>query len=380
MDYNIKAEDGVINKGNLYRLKKCMKKALNGGPIITAFLGGSITQGSLASDSEKCYAYLVYKWWKKKFPAADVSFINAGVGGTTSQYGVARVEDHVLRYRPDFVLTEFAVNDKNDEFFKETYEGLIRRIYKDPCNPAMLLMNNVQYDDGKSAEQMHLAVAKAYEIPMVSMKETIYPLVVSGEIMRRDITPDDLHPNDRGHELVAHVIISFLESVYDDLGRDEEPSYFDNGELPAPITANEYEYSQRYQNRNSDAILEGFIKDPHEQRDVTDTFSGGWTADKTGDKISLNIKGSGIAVQYRRSVSRPVSVARVTVDGDEGSSMLLDGSFDEDWGDCLYMDTVLKHGSNKEHRVEIEIVSTHEDDKVPFYLVSVIGSMGKEAE
>ena len=38
------------------------------------------------------------------------------------------------------------------------------------------------------------------------MQSTIYPRVVSGEIPNREITPDDLHPNDKGHELVAAVI------------------------------------------------------------------------------------------------------------------------------------------------------------------------------
>ena len=33
---------------------------------VIGFWGGSITQGSLASKQENCYAALVYKWWSKQ--------------------------------------------------------------------------------------------------------------------------------------------------------------------------------------------------------------------------------------------------------------------------------------------------------------------------
>jgi hypothetical protein len=46
----------------------------------------------------------------------------------------------------------------------------------------------------------------------------------------------------------------------------------------------------------------------------------------------------------------------------------------ETWGDCLIIDTVLILGENKKHKVTIEIIEDHKEDKVPFYLVSVIGS------
>ena len=82
-----------------------------------------------SSTPETCYAYLVYKWWKEKFPQAQIEYINAGIGGTTSQFGVSRVEQHLLQKKPDFILIEFAVNDDNNEFFRETYEGLIRKTY-----------------------------------------------------------------------------------------------------------------------------------------------------------------------------------------------------------------------------------------------------------
>ena len=373
MAYNVNPAKGLINKGNWYRIKECMKKAKQGDKLTVGFLGGSITQGSLSSTPETCYAYLVYDWWKKKFPQAEVIFINGGIGGTTSQFGVSRVKDHVLKYEPDFMLTEFAVNDDNTEFFMETYEGLVRKILSDECKPALMLMNNVKYDDGLNAEDMHLAVAKAYDVPMVSMKHTIWPEVESGRIPNREITPDDLHPNDAGHALVAEVITTFLEQVYADLDVQDTPAAYESA-LPVPITANAYQDSVRYQNYNAVVETEGFEADLQEQNHITEIFRHGWMAWKEGDKISFTISCSGVAVQYRKSVNQPTPIARVVVDGKEDEAMLLDGNFEETWGDCLYIDTVKRHMQPGEHRVEITIAKAHENDVVPFYLVSVIGS------
>lgn len=113
MEYQIKYENGIANHGNLYRLKKVMDRAKAGEALNIAFLGGSITQGSLSSKPELCYAYHVYEWWKKTFPQADFTYINAGIGGTTSQFGVARAEDDLLSKEPDFVIIEFSVNDES---------------------------------------------------------------------------------------------------------------------------------------------------------------------------------------------------------------------------------------------------------------------------
>lgn len=374
MEYNVHPEKGMINRGNWHKLKKCMKKAASGQTITVGFLGGSITQGSLSSTPETCYAYLVYEWWKKKFPKSEITFINAGIGGTTSQFGVSRVEDHLLKYAPDFVLIEFAVNDDNTEFFEETYEGLIRRTLSDKCAPAVMLMNNVKYDDGVNAEEMHLKVAEAYELPMVSMKNTIWSEIESGRISNREITPDDLHPNDAGHKLVAQVITDFLDRVYEASGTEEAPSNFGENTLPDPVTENAYENSVRYQNYNSAPTVQGFKADEDPQNDIREIFRKGWTAWKEGNKISFTINCTGVAVQYRKSVKQPTPIAKVVVDGKEDQAVILDGNFEEDWGDCLYIDTITRHMQPGDHTVEITITKAHEDDAVPFYLVSVIGS------
>lgn len=355
-------QKGIVNAGNHCRLKTVMNRAAAGEKVTTAFIGGSITQGSLSSTPETCYAYLVYKWWAERFD--NVRYVNAGIGGTTSQFGAARVEEDVLRFKPDVVFIEFSVNDENTPHFRETYEGLVRKVYK--SGAAVVLIHNICYDTGYSAEDMHLEIGKHYQLPCVSMKCTIYEDITSGKIQNRDITPDDLHPNDTGHALVANVVKHLLDRVYAEPAEETEPAF------PAPLTENAYEDSIRYQNHNSTPALQGFAADLTPQEHITQMFRRGFTAWHKGDKITFRVPGTGIAVQYRKSVKQPAPIARITVDG--ANSLILDANFKETWGDCLYLDTVLAHGENRIHDVEIEIIESHDNDVVPFYLVSVIGS------
>ena len=364
------------------RLKNLMKRAANGESLVIGFLGGSITQGSLSSTPKTCYAYLVYEWWKKSFPNAAFSFVNGGIGGTTSHYGGARAWKDVLCYRPDIVTVDFSVNDDANEFFEETYEGTLRRLLAAPSAPAVVVLNNVFYDTGKNAQDYHNRIADHYGIPHVSIKDTVYPDVESGKIVRADITPDNLHPNDKGHRLVADEICKLLDSIKAEA--EEETIAGENIEgkstkteasvlLPAPLTENAYEHSRLIQIQDNEAILDGFLVDPIEKKGMLDIFKNGWTAAHTNDKISFEIECSCLAVQYRKSVQQPVPKAKAVIDGDEAHAVILDGNFTEDWGDCLYLEPLLHHAEKKVHRIEITITDA-KDIVRPFYLVSLIVS------
>lgn len=364
------------------RLKNLMKRAANGESLVIGFLGGSITQGSLSSTPKTCYAYLVYEWWKKSFPNAAFSFVNGGIGGTTSHYGGARAWKDVLCYRPDIVTVDFSVNDDANEFFEETYEGMLRRLLAAPSAPAVVVLNNVFYDTGKNAQDYHNRIADHYGIPHVSIKDTVYPDVESGKIVRADITPDNLHPNDKGHRLVADEICKLLDSIKAEM--EEETIAGENIEgkstkteasvlLPAPLTENAYEHSRLIQIQDNEAILDGFLVDPIEKKGMLDIFKNGWTAAHTNDKISFEIECSCLAVQYRKSVQQPVPKAKAVIDGDEAHAVILDGNFTEDWGDCLYLEPLLHHAEKKVHRIEITVTDA-KDIVRPFYLVALIVS------
>ena len=372
MDNLIDYGKGLVNAGDDSRIVACMKRAIKGEPIKVAFIGGSITQGSLALTPQTCYAYLTYKWWQEAFKPAVITYINAGIGGTTSHLGVGRVEEDVLSKSPDFVVVEFSVNDDdNSAHFQETYEGLVRKILRAPFAPALLLVQNVRYDDGGNAEEVHLPIAKRYHLPCVSMKPSIYYEVASGNIKKRDITPDDLHPNDAGHAMIAGVITHYLETILEK-AKTSEPVRIEEA-LPDPLTPNGYENAVRFRNDKIQPVLiQGFSKDESPQENVADCFKKGWQAENVGDKIVFEVEGSSIGVQYRKTIRKPAPIAKITIDKDASHTVILDANFEEEWGDCLYLETVMEHGSNGRHEVEIEIIQEQKDCKEKFYLVSLI--------
>lgn len=370
MSYRIQTEKGLVNRGNWHRMKECMKRAEGGDRITIGFLGGSITQGAAAETHTTCYAYLVFDWWVKKFPKSAFTYVNAGIGGTTSQFGASRAESDLLVYRPDVVFVEFSVNDENNSFYQETYEGLVRKIYDAPLKPALTLIHNIMYDHGKTAQEIHQEVGEHYDLPCVAMGPTIYAEVKAGRILNRDITPDDLHPNTKGHALVASVIIDYLEKVYAELSSEESAEKA----MPAPLTDNHYQNCIRLQNGNSAPVLDGFVADKTPQRLVLDGFRNGWSAKRRGAKIMFEAEGSEIAVQYRKTIHQPAPVAAAVVDGDVQNAVVLDANFEETWGDCLFMQNLLVHGENRKHTVEIMLTETHENDESEFYLISLIVS------
>ena len=93
------------------RMQRFAKRAAAGEELVVAFFGGSITQGSLASTEETCYAYLFYQMLRERYPQAKLTYVNAGIGGTGSHYGAMRVREDLLRHRPDLVVLDFSVND-----------------------------------------------------------------------------------------------------------------------------------------------------------------------------------------------------------------------------------------------------------------------------
>ena len=350
---------------NFARLKRCMRRAMAGGELTLGFFGGSITQDCVASTHQNCYAYRVFRWWKKTFPSAKFHYVNGGIGGTSSHFGAARVVSDLLMYQPDFVVVDFSVNDIKNELRQETYEGVLRRLLSWPSAPAVVLLNNIYYDSGYTDQDCHNRLGDWYGLPHVSVRDTIYRRMREGEFTQDQLTPDGLHPNDLGHQLIAAEIIALLERVKKHMGEPE-------GEqpLPPPMTANAYEHTRRLTIREVSPVLNGFRADPKEKAGHLDCFKNGWIGQRPGDSIRFEVEGSCIAVQYRKTIRRPALSARLTLD--RATSIFLDGNFDEDWGDCLYLEPVLHNGAWGTHTIEITALESEAEQPTPFYLLSLI--------
>lgn len=217
----------LLNAGNRARLADVMKRAKNGEDITIAYIGGSVTEGAYASDySKTSYAGLTFAWWKKTFTKANFTYLNAGVGGTSSLFGVHRVEDALLKHEPDFVIVEFAVNDCDDPYQTEAYANLVHRILNDDSQPAVMLLC-VMNENGKNNQDLQIPVGKHYDLPMISYRDAIWPEVKSGKYLWAEIGADYVHPTDFGHSIIAELVISYLTKTYQELSTisDKAPTY-----------------------------------------------------------------------------------------------------------------------------------------------------------
>ena len=356
-----------MSAANYSRLKKLLCRAAQGEELAIGFLGGSITQGSLSSSPETCYAYRVYQWFVRTFPQANFHYVNGGIGGTDSFYGVSRAVNDVLMYQPDFVVVDFSVTDTKLAFRQETYEGVVRKLLSWPSHPAVVLLNNIYYDTGLTAEDDHVAVGDHYGVPHVSIRDSIYRELKAGTYARPQLSPDGLHPNDFGHGLVAGEIIKLLENVNAHREKPEAEAVF-----PSPLTANAYENARRLTIREISPKLDGFRADTAEKTGHLDHWKNGWLGHKPGDQLTFTVDASCIAVQYRKTICRPALRAQLVLDGDAAHPVLLDGNFDEDWGDCLYLQPILHHGEHRTHTVELTILPTDTPDATEFYLMALI--------
>lgn len=158
-----------------------------------------------------------------------------------------------------------------------------------------------------------------------------------------------------------------LESIRRHMWEEEQEC-----EMPEPMTENVYENARRITIQETMPMLAGFQIDTDEKKGHLDLFKNGWIGRKAGDRIRFEAEAACIAVQYRKSVAGPALRAMVTLDGDTFRTWILDGKFEEDWGDCAQIAVILHHGEKKKHHIEIEVLDDQLQGAVPFYLMSLI--------
>ncbi len=367
IDANLDAvlERGVLRLGDSAPVKNFIGRIRSGEHVKLAFIGGSITQGCLASTEEEQYTRLVTKLVRERF-GDTVEYINAPVGGTDSFFGVARVESEVLKYAPDLVVVEFSVNDWGDDFHRETYEGLVRRIQKSESHPAVILLFNYYFGERTSAQQVHLEVGEYYDLPCLSMKESFGALQDEGRLDWEDITKDGIHPNDFGHLMISRLFEKYFDAL-EKLPTPAGSETRDGSQLPSPLTANRFENCSLYKNYNCEPDMKGFTPDKVSVANTWYYFAGGWEGRGTGASVSFTFKGTYVAIQYKKYKDGNAPSAAAYIDGEE--LVPLNANFDQDWGDCLYLQMVSDELEEKEHTLTVVIKN---EAKNPFYLVSVI--------
>lgn len=342
----------ILNEGNLTRLAAAMKKAENGEKVTVGVIGGSITQGSSATNQNNCYASLFKKWWEEKFPSAEISFVNAGIGGTNSYLGVHRVDEQLLAHNPDVVIVEFSVNDTDKTMNKYSYDSLVRKILSYETNPAVMLLFTTQ-ENGASLQDTHKEIGMAYDLPMISYREVVYQEVAAGTLDWKAISPDNIHPNDAGHGIIGQLVDRYLNEVYGKLDTiTEEPTAF---------TAEGYtnDYFKNAKMLGADDITptatEGF--------EVIESgfyhqFPNNWKTE-AGGTMTFDVECQNFGVFFLCTTDGKSGDYEVYVDGERKGK--LEADFTGGWGTYGNTKQIILSKETEKHTIEIKPAEGSED-------------------
>lgn len=335
----------LLNEGNTSRLAAAMEKAKKGESITVAAIGGSITQGTAASNTNNCYASRFFAWWQEKFPECEVNTVNAGIGGTDSYLGVHRADEQLLSYNPDVVVIEFSVNDTDKTMNKYSYDSLVRKVLSAENEPAVILLFTTQ-EDGTSLQDVHKEIGSAYDLPMISYREAVYPEVAAGTINWKDISPDNIHPNDIGHDIIGQLLSRYLDGIYSS----------DTAALAAEVTAfdaegytNDYYKNAKLVNASQlEYTADGFEVG---QNKVYTQFPENWITEG-GGTLSFDVECQNLGILYLKTTDGKSGTYEVYVDGERKGK--LEGDFSGGWGNYAFPKQVLLAKDTAKHTVEIK--------------------------
>ena len=211
-----------MNLGNNKRLRAVIQKAQAGEEITIATIGGSITEGAGATKYKECYAYQIYEGFRAAYGAGDgdnVSFVNAGVGGTPSTFGYMRYgRDIVSRVSdpdglPDIVIVEYAVNDGGEPTNHQCYESMVKEILQQPNEPAVILLFSV-FPTGYNLQDELKEIGETYDLMMISIKDGAFPYV-GDKWTEEEFFYDVYHPTTLGHKVMADCVLAAIAKAWE---------------------------------------------------------------------------------------------------------------------------------------------------------------------
>lgn len=230
---------GLVSMGDPARLQAVLAKFRRGEAVTLAAIGGSITAGGLQTkDPANRYIRRMADWFTREYPNTEVRFVNAGIGGSNSNYGAMRLRMDVLDHKPDLVVVEYAVNDLPGRLFAESYEGVLRQILNEPQKTAVIELF-FMHNKGENAQEWQEMLGRHYNVPMVSFRDAWWPEFTDARAVWADLYADEVHPNDTGHLLASDLLIALLEQVKRAMPVDAALPPV-SAELPSPMISDVY--------------------------------------------------------------------------------------------------------------------------------------------
>jgi lysophospholipase L1-like esterase len=339
--------NAVPATGDITRLLSVMQRARNKEEITIGVIGGSITQGSLATSSDKSYAALFYKWWLEAFPETKINFVNAGIGATNSYLGVHRVDNDLLDKEPDVIVVEFSVNDSDTLFYKQSYESLIRKILNADNNPAVILLF-MTMEDGTSVQPSHMHIGFWYDLPRLSYRDAVLKEIEKGTFTWKDISPDNIHPNDKGHQIAGEILWGYLNMVYKELEARAQDEIIEASPIDKkPLLDDSYSQAAIYDS----TVIEPIQYGSFEKKDIQYVIKHSWTVTEGDEPIIFETEAQNIGILFYKTIIGDGGQFEVYVDGKHVRT--IDAHFERGWGNYAEAVEVYSSHEKQSHTIEI---------------------------
>lgn len=178
--------------------------------ITIAAIGGSITEGGNITTP------FINSWRNSR--EGKINFINAGIGGTQSNYGSLRLQDDVLSHKPDVVIVEFILNDMGDQTCAWNAENIIRTCYEAEHQPVVIFlyvpdrrMSGTAYARVENYNR-YKPVMEAYGLTPLDAHGMAVSNVENGTDWDIYVSSNNVHPNKEQGENIASLMWNELSS------------------------------------------------------------------------------------------------------------------------------------------------------------------------
>lgn len=175
------------------------------------FLGDSLTEG-YGVAKEVAYP-LVFKKLVKERLDKEVDILNGSVSGSTTSSALSRLR-WFIRQKPQMMFLALGANDGlrgiSLEVSKKNLEETIELAQAHDIQvvlAGMLLPTNYGEDYRQGFEKMFADLAKKYKL-------TTIPFLLEGVATVKELNQaDGIHPNEKGHEIMAETVFKKLEEL-----------------------------------------------------------------------------------------------------------------------------------------------------------------------
>ena len=388
--YNTMKADSLLSTGNNARLKNAIAKARNGEDVTLAYIGGSITEGALASPNSKCYAEVSANAFAKAYGKGDgsnVHFINAGMSGTPSDIGVVRYNRDVINRlpegcdHPDVLFIEFAVNDYGTATKGGGYEGLIRQALKSGSAVVLIFSVFQSSAGGRVMENSYRPYGEYYNLPMISMGDSIISYF-NEDGFYDWYFGDTLHPNNTGYQLMSDCIMNLMDTVDK---ADADTDNITDIDAMAPKQTAAYQAIKMIDAKTTAADDEAITSIDAGSFTETDSATGSfqyayngkkgaawfpdnWMHDEEGGNNALTIKATckTLMFVYKLSNSKTFGSADVYIDGVKKGT--LSGYDSSGWNNGkVYV--AMTEDKAAEHTIELKMKDGDEEKKFTFMAI-----------